>query len=67
MWDIGGMCYVYSKYRTVTYYELRDTLYQLMSKAKREFAEDEQLEVTNVEITSCTKCSDLFEIEDKKY
>ena len=67
MWDIGGMCYVYSRYRTIIYYELRDTLYQLMAKSKRQLDDDEQLEVTSVEVTSCTKCSDLFEIEDKKF
>lgn len=68
MWDVGGMCYVYSRYKTTTYYELRDSLYQLMARSKRELKNDEDLlEVTNVEITSCTKRSELFEIEENKY
>ena len=67
MWDVGGMCYVYSRYKTVTYYELRDTLYQLMARAKRDFNEEDQLEVTSVEIVSCSKSSEMLEIENKKY
>ena len=60
------MSYVYSRYRYMNYYEIRDTLYQLMAKSKRE-NKDMQVEVSNVEITSCTKNSELLEIEDKKY
>lgn len=67
MWDVGGMCYVYSRYRTVTYYELRDTLYQLMAKSKREFDNSQMLEVVGVEVTSCEKSNDLFEIENRKF
>lgn len=67
MWDVGGMCYVYSRYKTVTYYELRDTLYQLMSRAKRDFNPEDQIEVSNVEVISCSKNNELFEIENKKF
>lgn len=67
MWDVGGMSFVYSRYRTTTYYELRDTIYQLMARAKRDFNEEDQVEVTNVEIVSCNKSSEMLEIENKKF
>lgn len=67
MWDVGGMCYVYSRYKTTTYFELRDNLYQLMAKTKRELEDSEQLLVTGVDISSCTKCNELYQIENNKY
>lgn len=67
MWDVGGMSYVYSKYKTTTYFEIRDTLYQLMARTKRIFPEEGQIEVKGIEILYCNKNDDLFEIEEKKY
>lgn len=67
MWDVGGMCYVYSRYKTTNYFEMKDNLYQLMSQVKREYNPEDQVEVIGVEIESCQKNAELFEIEDKKY
>lgn len=66
-WDIGGMSFVYSKHNNAIYYQIKDDVYNLYEKTRKDSGEVNLIEVTNVEVVSSNKNPESFEIEGKTY
>lgn len=66
-WDIGGMSFVYSKQNNAIYYNIKDEVYNLYEKTKKEYGDDSLIEVSDVEITTSYKIDELYEVDGSQY
>lgn len=66
-WDVGGMCYVYSKHNNSIYYGIRDSLYQLFEMIIEKYGREGLIEVMQVNVSSSNKASELFEVDGKQF
>lgn len=66
-WDVGGMCYIYSPMKVNFYLKAKDEFYGLLNKYIDEYANDELLEVSNIEVTSSYKGEDKYEVDGNTY
>lgn len=61
-YDIGGMCYLYhgeyidgTHFDTNVYSKARDSFYKYINNYKKEYGDNDVLEIENVEVTKCSK------------
>lgn len=66
-WDIGGMCFVYSRHNNSIYYGIRDSLYQLYEMTLEKYGKDGLMEVTEINVLFSKKAENLFEVEGNQY
>lgn len=66
-WDVGGMCYVHSPSKIQIYQSHKDTFYGLLNKYQDEYGKTGLLEVSNVEVISSSKATDLYEYDGNMY